>query len=348
VYRSIDELQAPPPLTQMTPCIGRRDFITLLGGAAVAWPAAPRAERAPLPVIGYLSARTAEDSGEVLAEFRRGLAETGFVEGHNVAIEYRWLAGRYDLLPEFVDDLVRGRVSVIAIPSGSSSALAAKAATQTIPIVFNIGSDPVAIGLVASLSHPGQNATGIGMLQTAVAAKRVELLRELVPTAGSIALLVNPANHAFANPEAKQVQEAARVLGLKLLVLNASTPSEIDAAFATMVQQQIGALVVGGEAFYISRTAQFVTLAARHAIPAIYAWLEQAAAGALMCYGAPVANTQRSLGIYTARILKGEKPGDLPVQQVTKLQLIINLTTARALGLEVPPTLLARADEVIE
>jgi len=186
-------------------------------------------------------------SGEVLAEFRRGLAETGFVEGHNVAIEYRWLAGRYDLLPEFIGDLVRRRVSVIAIPSGSSSALAAKAATQTIPIVFNIGSDPVAIGLVASLSHPGKNATGIGMLQTAVAAKRVELLREMVPTAGSIALLVNPANPAFANPEAKQVQEAVRVLGLKLLVVNASTPSEIDAAFATMVQQQIGALVVGGE-----------------------------------------------------------------------------------------------------
>ena len=326
----------------------RREFITLLGGAAVAWPAAARAERAPLPVIGYLSARTAEDSVEVLAEFRRGLGETGFVEGHNVAIEYRWLAGRYDLLPEFIGDLVRRRVSVIVIPSGSSSALAAKAATQTIPIVFNIGSDPVAIGLVASLSHPGKNATGIGMLQTAVAAKRVELLREMVPTAGSIALLVNPANPAFANPEAKQVQEAVRVLGLKLLVVNASTPSEIDAAFATMVQQQIGALVVGGEAFYISRTAQFVTLAARHAMPAIYAWLEQAAAGALMCYGAPVANTQRSLGIYTGRILKGEKPGDLPVQQVTKLQLIINLTTAKALGLDVPPSLLARADEVIE
>src|SRR5262245_45893683 len=216
--------------------IRRREFITLLGGAAVAWPLAARAQKAPVPVIGYLSARTPEDSVAVLAEFKRGLAQTGFVQGQNVAIEYRWLAGRYDLLPEFISDLVRRRVSVIAIPSGSSSALAAKVATQTIPIVFNIGSDPVAIGLVASLNHPGNNATGIGMLQTAVATKRVELLRELVPTAGSIALLVNPANPAFANPEAKQVQEAARVLGLKLLVLNASTPSEIDAAFATMVQ----------------------------------------------------------------------------------------------------------------
>ena len=332
----------------MTANMKRREFITLLGGAAVAWPAAARAERAPLPVIGYLSARTAEDSVEVLAEFRRGLGETGFVEGHNVAIEYRWLAGRYDLLPEFIGDLVRRRVSVIAIPSGSSSALAAKAATQTIPIVFNIGSDPVAIGLVASLSHPGKNATGIGMLQTAVAAKRVELLREMVPTAGSIALLVNPANPAFANPEAKQVQEAVRVLGLKLLVVNASTPSEIDAAFATMVQQQIGALVVGGEAFCHQSDCSICHAGGSPRDARNIRLARTSSGGALMCYGAPVANTQRSLGIYTGRILKGEKPGDLPVQQVTKLQLIINLTTAKALGLDVPPSLLARADEVIE
>src|SRR5262245_12551090 len=333
-----------PPMSGM----GRREFVALLGGAAVAWPAAARAERAPLPVIGYLSARTAEHSGEVLVEFRRGLAETAFVEGRNLAIEYRWLEGRYNLLPEMIGDLIRRQVAVIAIPNTTSSALAAKAATQTIPIVFNIGSDPVAVGLVASLSHPGNNVTGIAMLQTAVAAKRVELLRELVPSAVSIALLVNPANPGFANPEGKQVQEAARVLGLKLSVLNASTPSEIDAAFATIIQQQIGALVVGGDAYYISRTAQLVTLAARHRVPTIYAYLEQGTAGGLMCYGAGLQIPNATLGMYTGRILKGEKPGDLPVQQVAKLQLIINLKTAKALGLEVPPTLLARADEVIE
>jgi ABC-type uncharacterized transport system substrate-binding protein len=327
--------------------MGRREFVALLGGAA-AWPVAAWAERAPLPVIGYLSARTAEDSGEILAEFRRGLAATGFVEGRNLAIEYRWLEGRYNLLPEMIGDLIRRQVAVIAIPNTTTSALAAKAATQTIPIVFNIGSDPVAVGLVASLSHPGNNVTGIAMLQTAVAAKRVELLRELVPSTDSIAFLVNPANPGFANPEAKQVQEAARVLGLKMLVLNASTPSEIDAAFATIVQQQTGALVVGGDAYYISRTAQLVTLAARHGVPTIYAYLEQGTAGGLMCYGAGLQIPNATLGMYTGRILKGEKPGDLPVQQVAKLQLIINLKTAKALGLEVPPTLLARADEVIE
>jgi putative ABC transport system substrate-binding protein len=325
----------------------RREFITLLNGAA-AWPLVARAQQPAMPVIGYLSARTPGDSVEVLAEFRRGLAETGFGEGQNVTIEYRWLEGRYDLLPEILGDLVRRQVAVIAIPNTTSSVLAAKAATQTIPIVFNIGSDPVAVGLVASLSHPGKNVTGIAMLQTAVTAKRLELLRELVPTARSIAFLVNPGNPGFANVETKEVQEAARVLGVNLLVLNASSPTDIDAAFTTLVQQQAGALLVGGDVFYVSRTAQLVTLAARHGIPAIYAYLEQGAAGGLMCYGAGLASTQRSVGIYTGRILKGEKPGDLPVQQVTKLQLVINMKTAKSLGLEVPPTLLARADEVIE
>jgi putative ABC transport system substrate-binding protein len=301
-----------------------------------------------MPVIGYLSARTPGDSVEVLAEFRRGLAETGFVEGQNVGIEYRWLEGRYNLLSEMIGDLVRRRVAVIAIPNTTSSVVAAKAATQTIPIVFNIGSDPVAVGLVNSLSHPGKNVTGIAMLQTAVTAKRFELLRELVPAARSIAFLVNPGNPGFANAETKEVQEAARVLGVDLLILNAGDPSEIDAAFTTIVRQQAGALLVGGDVFYISRTGQLVTLAARHGVPTIYAYLEQGAAGGLMCYGASLASTQRSIGIYTGRILKGEKPADLPVQQVTKLQLIINMKTANALGLTVPETLLARADEVIE
>jgi putative tryptophan/tyrosine transport system substrate-binding protein len=326
----------------------RREFITLVGGGAAAWPLAARAQQRALPVVGYLSARTPADSVEVLAEFRRGLGEMGFVEGQNVAIEYRWIEGRYDRLPEMVADLVRRQVAVIAIPNTTSSALAAKAATQTIPVVFNIGSDPVAVGLVASLSHPGRNVTGIAMLQIAVTAKRLELLRELVPTASSIAFLVNPGNPGFANAETKEVQEAARVLGVNLQVLNASNSSEIDAAFATLVQQQAGALLVGGDVFYISRTVQLVTLAARHAIPTIYAYLEQGAAGGLMCYGAGLASTQRSVGVYTGRILKGEKPADLPVQQVTKLQLVINMKTAKALGLEVPPTLLGRADEVIE
>ena len=326
----------------------RRDFITVLGGAAAGWPLAARAQQPAVPVIGYLSARTPGDSGKVLADFRRGLAETGFVEGQNVAIEYRWLEGRYDRLPEMVADLVGRRVAVLAIPNNTGSVLAAKAATQTIPIVFNIGSDPVALGLVASLNHPGKNVTGVAMLQTAVTAKRLELLRELVPTAKSIAMLVNPGNPAFAEADAKEAQQAARALGVNLLILNANNPSEIDAAFAALVQQQAGALLISSDVFLISRTDQLVELAARHAVPAIYAILEQAAAGALMCYGASLTANQRIVGLYTGRILKGEKPADLPVQQVTKLELVINLKAAKALGLDVPPMLLARADEVIE
>jgi putative ABC transport system substrate-binding protein len=328
--------------------IRRREFITLLGGVAAAWPLTARAQQPSMPVIGYLSARTPGDSVEVLADFRRGLAETGFLEGQNVAIEYRWLEGHYDRLQEMVADLAQRRVAVIAIPNTTGSVLAAKAATQTIPIVFNIGSDPVAMGLVATLSHPGKNVTGVAMLQTAVTAKRLELLHELVPTARSIAILVNPGNPGFAAADAKEAQQAARALGVNLLVLNANNSSEIDAAFATLVQQQAGALLISGDVFYISRTDQLVALAARHAVPTIYAYLEQGAAGALMCYGASLAPTQHTVGVYTGRILKGENPADLPVQQVTKLQLVINMKTARALGLEVPLPLLALADEVIE
>ena len=325
----------------------RREFITLLGGAA-GLPLAARAQQKPMPVIGYLSARTPEDSVEALAEFLRGLAETGFVDGQNVAIEYRWLEGHNDRLPEIVADLVGRQVAVIAIPNNTASVLAAKAATQTIPIVFTIGSDPVAMGFVATLSHPGKNATGVTMQQTALTAKRLELLHELVPTASTIAMLVNPGNPRLAEAEAKEAQQAARTLGVDLLVLKAGNWNEIDATFAALVQQHAGALLINSDVFYVSRTAQLVALAARYAVPTSYGYLEQAAAGGLMCYGAGLASTQRTVGIYTGRILKGEKPSDLPVQQVTKLQLVINMKTAKALGLAVPETLLARADEVIE
>jgi putative ABC transport system substrate-binding protein len=244
----------------------RREFITLIGGAA-AWPLAARAQQKPMPVIGYLSARTPEDSVELLADFRRGLAETGFAEGQNVAIEYRWLDGHNDRLAEIVADLVERQVAVIAIPNNTASALAAKAATQTIPIVFNIGSDPVAMGLVATLSHPGKNATGLTMQQTAVTAKRLELLHELVPTASTIAMLVNPGNPRLAEAEANEAQQAARTFGLNLLVLKAGNWNEIDATFAALVQQRAGALLINSDVFYVSRTAQLVALAARYAVP---------------------------------------------------------------------------------
>jgi putative tryptophan/tyrosine transport system substrate-binding protein len=325
----------------------RREFICLVGGA-VAWPFTAFAQQRFMPTIGYLSARTLEDSVELLANFRRGLAEAGFVEGKNVAIEYRWLEGHNDRIQEMVADLVRRRVAVIVIPNNTASALAAKAATQTIPIVFNIGSDPVAMGLVATLSHPGKNATGVTMQQTAVTAKRLQLLHELVPTATSIAMLVNPGNPRLAEAEANEAQQAARTFGVDLLVLKAGNWHEIDASFAALVQQQAGALLINSDVFYVSRTAQLVALAARYAVPTSYGFLEQGAAGGLMCYGAELAATQYTIGVYTGRILKGEKPGDIPVEQVTKVQLILNMKTAKALGLTVPLSLLGRADKVIE
>ena len=284
-----------------------------------------------MPVIGYLSARTPEDSVEILADFRRGLAETGFVEGRNVTIEYRWLDGRYEKLPEMMADLVSEHVSVVVVPNTTASARAAQKATQTIPVVFNIGSDPVEMGLVELLSRPGKNVTGVAMLQTAVTAKRLDLLHELVPDVRSIGFLVNPANPGFAEAETKEVQQAARILGIDLLILAARNEEEIDAAFTRLARQSPGALLIGGDVFYISRTDQLVSLAARYRIPAIYAYLEQGAAGALMCYGARRAETQRLVGLYAGRILKGEKPADLPVQQVTKMELSINIKTAKAL-----------------
>ena len=327
--------------------IRRRQFIAGFAGA-VTWPLQAWAQQPAIPVIGYLSGRSPADSVDVLADFHRGLAETGYVEGKNVSIEYRWAEGHYDRVPAMVADLVRRRVAVIAVPNTTASALASKAATQTIPIVFNVGGDPAKIGLVANLDRPGGNITGISMLQTAVAAKRVELLHELVPAAKSIAFLVNPSNPGFAETETREVQLAARVLGVDLLVLNASSPSEIEASFATLFQQKAGALLVGGDIFFVIQNDQLIALAARYAVPAIYAYLEQSVAGGLMSYGASLADTQRRVGVYTGRILKGEKPADLPVQQVTKIELVINMKTAMALGLKFPLTLLGRADRMID
>jgi putative ABC transport system substrate-binding protein len=326
----------------------RRDFLTILGGGAAAWPFAARAQQSNVPVIGYLSARTASDSAGTLGDFRSGLAENGYVEGRNVAIEYRWAEGRYDTVPALVADLVGRRVGLIAIPNGTASVLAAKRATQTIPIVFSIGSNPVEIGLVPSLNRPGGNITGVAGLYAELAGKRLELLHQLVPSTTSIAFLVNPNNPVYAAVETKQVEGAARAIGVSLVMLNAGSPTEIDEAFATLVRQQAGALLVGADIYFLSRNDQILALAARHKIPAVYAYIEDTVAGGLISYGERLAVAQRMIGVYAGRILKGEKPADLPVQQVTKVELAVNMKTAKALGLDVPATVLVRADEVIE
>jgi putative ABC transport system substrate-binding protein len=326
----------------------RREFITLLGGAAAApsifWSLAARAQQS-MPVVGFVSGGAANVGG--VAALRKGLSETGYVEGQNVTVEYHWLEGQYDRLPALMADLVRGRVAVIAT-SSDPAALAAKAATATIPIVFGVGQDPVKLGLVTSLARPGGNATGINFFFQEVVAKRLGLLHELVPKADRIAVLVNPGNPTVAETTLRGVQEAARTLGLELHLFNASTSREIDTVFADLARERPDALVVGPDPLFSSRRVQFVTLTARDRIPAVYPDRDTVAAGGLMSYGTDTADSFRQIGVYTGSILKGTKPADLPVVQSTKFEFVINLQTARALGIEVPSGLLSIADEVIE
>jgi putative ABC transport system substrate-binding protein len=326
----------------------RRVFITGIAGSVAAWPVAGRAQQPAMPVIGFLHLTSLETNRENLATFRRGLEDTGFIEGKNVTIEYRWAQGRNDQLSTLVAELVRGQVSVIAVLESTNGALAAKAATRTIPVIFMQGADPVQIGLVDSLNRPGGNLTGIGLLSAETAAKRLGLLLQLVPNATSIGYLRNPTNPVYAEAETREVQVAARALGVRLLIANASRPNEIETAFAELVQQRADALQVSSDGFLLTHAGQIVTLAAGHAVPAIYAWPQYAAVGGLMSYGTNIRDAWQQAGIYTGRVLKGEKPADLPVQQVTKIDLIINLKTAKTLGLEVPLGLTAGADEVIE
>ena len=325
----------------------RREFITLLGSAAV-WPLAARAQQAAMPAIGVLSAEWRDLFADRLRAFHEGLSETGYVEGRNLAIEYRWAEGRNDQLPALAAELVRRQVTVIVTAGSTPAALAARAATTTIPIVFYLGADPVEVGLVTSLSRPGGNLTGVVTLNVEVGAKRLELLHELIPTATVVALLLNPTNPTLAQTLSRDLQAAARTLGLQLHVLHASNEREIDTAFATLVQLRAGALVIGADALFNSRSEQLAALTVRHAVPAIYQFREFVSAGGLMSYGTTVVDTYRPVGVYTGRILKGEKPAELPVQQATRLELIINLKTAKALGITVPLPLLGRADEVIE
>jgi ABC-type uncharacterized transport system substrate-binding protein len=330
----------------MTAKMNRREFITLLGGAA-AWPLAARAQQPTTAVIGYLGAASPHTGVQIVAALRQSLAEAGYVEGRNVGIEAHWAEGQYDRLPVMASEMVRRQVSVIVATGGTAAALAAKAATTTIPLVFSVTDDPVALGLVSSLARPGGNATGVNFLLAELGAKQLGLLRELVPTAMHIGLLINP-NNTTSKVQTSDVVAAASSVGATIDVVRATDSREIEAAFAALVRNRADALLVGTDPLLFSRRVQLATLAARHAIPAIYPVRENVEVGGLMSYGTSLTEVYRQVGAYTVRILKGAKPADLPVVRSTKFELVINLATARALGLEVPPMLLARADEVIE
>jgi putative tryptophan/tyrosine transport system substrate-binding protein len=325
----------------------RREFIAVLSGAAAAWPLGARAQQPAMPVIGYLYEGSAEPTAQLLAAFRKGLSETGYVEGRNVTIELRWAQGQYDRLPELAAELVRRRVAVIVAPGGMPAALAAQAATTTIPIVFGTGGDPERTGLVASLNRPGGNVTGVSAMNVELTAKRFGLLHELLPEAARFAVLVNP-NSPLTESAITDLRAAASSIGRELEVLTANTNHDINAAFATLVQKRADALFINGDAFFTSRVVQLATLAVHHRVPAIYSVREFVAVGGLISYGASFADMFRQVGIYTGRILRGEKPAELPVLQATKFELVINAQTARMLGLTVPEKLLVAADEVIE
>jgi putative ABC transport system substrate-binding protein len=326
----------------------RRHFITLLGGAAAAWPFAVRAQQPAMPVIGYIGSGSRESDAFRLPSFHHGLSESGYVEGRNVTIEYRWADGHNDRLPALAADLVRRQVSVIAVPASTPGALAAKAATAAIPIVFYIGLDPVELGLVASLHRPGGNITGVTGWNVTVGPKRLELLHEVVPTATALALLVNPTSPELAEADLREQQRAAHLLGVQLHVLHASTEEEFDTVFASLLGLRVGGLVIGTDSFFNTRKGLIAELTLRHRVPTIHQYREFVEAGGLMGYGTDTSDLSRQVGVYTGRILKGDNPADMPVQQATKVELSINLKTAKMLGLTIPLPLIARAEQVIE